>query len=252
MEALKKEVKTSAFWWFICLSIVLYSGLEYLLACVGIFGNYYSAFKRALIFGAVSFGFSLYWQNGAVKFNQEYLRKVVMDENLQYFLMAVSLTFALPSILCLVPFEVIAFFHFIGYFDRVILNIFTIGAKRKAQLKAAIKQLSEARVTILNFISSIEIIIIPILFLQIFSGGSILVPFMYYQVYKMRFTFAQDSGYKGVMYPYSLQAVRRIGAQLDQVFLHQYSPSIVQTVYNKIKGYISQVQLPQQPQPQAQ
>ncbi|KAI8083362.1 uncharacterized protein B0P05DRAFT_467831 [Gilbertella persicaria] len=117
-------VKTLQFAWFFGHVLTLYGTLTYTLSVL-LFRSNSSFYKIAYLGALVSYGVVIYKSHGRPQPNAEYARKLVMDENAQYLLLALFWFFSNPITVSLIPFFTFSAFHALGYIrTNIIPNLF--------------------------------------------------------------------------------------------------------------------------------
>ncbi|KAI7893734.1 uncharacterized protein EV154DRAFT_439371 [Mucor mucedo] len=117
-------VKTLQFAWFVGHAFTLFGTLAYVITVALFRSN--ALFYKAAYFGALlSYGVVIYKSHGKPQPNAVYARKLVMDENAQYLLLAFFWFCSSPITVTLIPFFTFSAFHALGYIrTNIIPNVF--------------------------------------------------------------------------------------------------------------------------------
>ncbi|KAG0278113.1 hypothetical protein BGZ95_004708 [Linnemannia exigua] len=81
-------------------------------------------YSRAFLGAVVSYGVVVYKSFPQIKFEAQFLQSMLVEENVQYFLMAIFWWRSTPMIAPLIPYAVFAFFNAINYTRTTILPAF--------------------------------------------------------------------------------------------------------------------------------
>ncbi|KAI9473595.1 MAG: hypothetical protein EXX96DRAFT_487981 [Benjaminiella poitrasii] len=107
-------VKTLQFAWFSGHVLTLLGSFLYAFTLI-LFRTNPSYYKTAYFGALLSYGVVIYKSHGKPRPNAEYARKLVMDENAQYLLLAFFWFFSSPIAVTLIPFATFSAFHALGY-----------------------------------------------------------------------------------------------------------------------------------------
>ncbi|KAI9277560.1 hypothetical protein BY458DRAFT_504446 [Sporodiniella umbellata] len=234
-------VKTLQFAWFFGHVSTITGTLLYILSLLTFNSKTY-LYKYAYFGAALSYGVVLYKSHGTPQINGEYMRKLVMDENAQYFLLAVYWFVTQPITVTLIPFVTFSAFHALGYVrTNIIPNVFPSNASREdtvntwqAKSQQRIKSWTDKYYSAaMRFVAHSEVTIIALrLFLGIFRLK--LVPI---------FLFAQFLRFRYHLSSYTRQTFTELRTRLDTFLLPPTAdpriPPAVGNVYNTIKAWIS-------------
>ncbi|RCH93725.1 hypothetical protein CU098_002512, partial [Rhizopus stolonifer] len=205
--------------------------------------NSKTLFYKYAYFGAIlSYGVVLYKSHGTPQASGEYMRKLIMDENAQYFLLAVYWFATNPIAVTLIPFFTFSGFHALGYIRaNIIPNVFPTNVEREevvntwqAKTQQRVKSWTDKYYSIaMRFVAHSEVTIIAVrLALGIFRLK--LVPI---------FLFAQFLRFRYHLSSYTRQTFTELRVRLDSLLLPPKAdariPPAVGNVYNMIKIWIS-------------
>eukprot|EP01112_Ceratiomyxa_fruticulosa_P008892 TRINITY_DN2306_c0_g2_i1.p1 TRINITY_DN2306_c0_g2~~TRINITY_DN2306_c0_g2_i1.p1 ORF type:complete len:332 (-),score=61.43 TRINITY_DN2306_c0_g2_i1:55-1050(-) len=212
-------------WFFANVSVIVHSILYIIPIIDTSAGNY----RRALFSAMVTYGIVLLSTfNRFPGLSLEAWAPIFMNENTHYFLMClIFMNTSMPISIGLFPLTIYAFFHVLdntrGYIQKY-PKLETYAAKAK-----------EYQAQALLVVAQIEIFVMLLLIFLLFTGnGSIISVFMYFQFLQYRY----------VSSTYSKLIWNNYGAKLDQWINHPIVPSIIRTLYFKVKGLIARVGQP--------
>ncbi|KAG0162049.1 hypothetical protein DFQ30_004196, partial [Apophysomyces sp. BC1015] len=194
----------------------------------------------AAFFGAlVSYGVVIYKKHGVPQLNSAFAQRLVMDENVQYLLLAIYWFFSPPLLVTLVPYATFSWFHALGYIRTQLLpTVAPVAAgstdnwQKKAQTVIA-KWIDETNYkSAMRMVAQTEVVGI--------MGRLIL------GLFKLRimpiFVFAQFLRFRYYMSNHTREAFSELRANLDRLLLpptgHPSIPPMVTKAYVTLKEMI--------------
>ncbi|CEG66997.1 hypothetical protein CU097_015251 [Rhizopus azygosporus] len=201
-------------------------------------------FYKYAFFGAVlSYGVVIYKSHGTPQPSGEYMRKLVMDENAQYFILALYWFMSNPISVTLVPFFTFSAFHALGYVrNNIIPNVFPTAARTNGDAPATWQAKAQQGIktwtdkyysTAMRFVAHSEVTIIaPRLILGLFRLN--FVPL---------FLFAQFLRFRYHLSSYTRQAFTELRVKCDKLLLPPNAdpriPPGITNAYNLVKHWIT-------------
>ncbi|CAO3694363.1 unnamed protein product [Umbelopsis ramanniana] len=198
--------------------------------------------------------------------NAQYLQKLMLDENFQYFMLAFYWYCNKPITVTLVPFATYSVFHASSYLrSNVIPTLFPVTSSQsngeaaaaannawQTKFQRKIKAWTDMRYgTAMKFVAQVEVVGVMgrLILGAITFQSSLLAPLLFAHFLRLRFHLSS----------YTRGAFRDLNNRMDKLLLppnaHPSIPPAVGHVYTTIKGYIikySQAGMQQTPQPQPQ
>ncbi|KAF9947207.1 hypothetical protein BGZ65_009015 [Modicella reniformis] len=111
-------------WWLGHVTMLVCAALYFLYWITFNYGAGAHWFSRAFLGAIVSYGVVIYKSFPNIQFTPEFFRKILADENVQYFLMAIFWWRSTAMLAPLLPFTVFAFFNSLNYTRTNILPTF--------------------------------------------------------------------------------------------------------------------------------
>ncbi|CAO3609927.1 unnamed protein product [Cunninghamella blakesleeana] len=180
------------------------------------------------------------------KLDPAYRQRLVVDENVQYFILALYWFFSKPVEVTLIPFATFSLFHALGYIrSNIIPTVFptprvpagtNVPATWQAKTQQRIKAWTDKNYSAaMRFVATVEInVIMPRLILGLLRLQLVQI-FLYAQFLRFRFHLST----------YSRQAFIELGANLDRLLLpptaHPLIPPVIGRWYTTVKAMITQV-----------
>ncbi|KAJ3356581.1 hypothetical protein HDU91_005525 [Kappamyces sp. JEL0680] len=164
--------------------------------------------------------------------NQQFLAKLLQDENSLYFLVSIVWATGKPVKVSLIPYATFSLFHTLGYIRTELIPKVFPGAALGKTISTQINKFMVAYQPLsINLVARAEVwVILPMSIISIFWGGiSIFTPFLFSQFLQFRF----------IQAPPTRQALAETEVFLDKWILAQPSvPPLVKTGYSKLKELI--------------
>ncbi|KAI8375598.1 hypothetical protein EDC96DRAFT_495866 [Choanephora cucurbitarum] len=234
-------VKTLQFAWFFGHVFTLFGTLTYALSVLLFRSNTF--FYRLAYLGAlVSYGVVIYKSHGKPHPNAEYARKLVMDENAQYLVLALFWFFSSPITVTLIPFFTFSTFHALGYIrTNIIPNLFPRPANSgdaspawQAQTQQQIKTLTDKYYgAAMRFVAQSEVTVIALRLVV----GLLRLNFM------PLILFAQFLRFRYHLSTYTRQTFTELRVKLDSLLLPPSAdpriPPVATKAYITLKDLIS-------------
>ncbi|CAO0795357.1 unnamed protein product [Mucor circinelloides] len=239
-------VKTLQFAWFSGHVLTLLGTVLYAITVALFRANTY--FYKLAYFGALlSYGVVIYKSHGKPQPNANYARKLVMDENAQYLLLALFWFFSAPITVTLIPFFTFSAFHALGYVrTNIIPYVFprpaapaggneTAPASWQASVQEKIKSWTDKYYgAAMRFVAQSEVTVIAVrLILGLFRLN--IVPII---------LFAQFLRFRYHLSTYTRQTFTELRVKLDALLLPPSAdpriPAVVTKAYTMAKGVITQ------------
>ncbi|KAI9316758.1 hypothetical protein BX666DRAFT_1946650 [Dichotomocladium elegans] len=234
-------VKTLQFAWFAGHVLTLLGSAFHFLSVVTL-RSASKPYSIAFLGAIVSYGVVIYKTHGVPKLNAAYAQRLVMDENIQYFLLALYWFFSYPITVALLPYATFSTFHALGYFrSNIIPTVFpappSSGAsssnaptswqvKTQQQIKGWTDKNYESA---MRFVAQIEVVgIMGRLLLGIFKL-QIMAIFLYAQFLRFRYHLS----------PYTRQAFSSLKHTLDHYSADPRVPPAVRQVYLTVQGMVT-------------
>ncbi|GAA5804498.1 hypothetical protein EDC94DRAFT_624434 [Helicostylum pulchrum] len=238
-------VQTLQFAWFTGHVLTLLGTLTYLLT-VALFRSNTLLYKTAYFGALLSYGVVIYKSHGRPQPNAEYARKLVMDENAQYLLLAFFWFFSSPITVTLIPFFTFSAFHALGYVrTNIIPNVFPRTAAAagttgdapiawQSKTQQQIKTWTDKYYGVaMRFVAQSEVTIIAVRLMFGLLRLNV-VPIV---------LFAQFLRFRYHLSTYTRQTFTELRVKMDQMLLpptaHARIPPVVAKVYNMAKGMIT-------------
>ncbi|KAI8986010.1 hypothetical protein BDB01DRAFT_834788 [Pilobolus umbonatus] len=230
-------VKTLQFVWFSGHILTLLGSILYLLTVL-LFRSNTLLYKVAYLGAILSYGVVIYKTHGYPQANPNYARKLLMDENAQYLLLAVFWFFSSPITVTLIPFFTFSSFHALGYIRTNIINTLfprpaNSGASWQAKTQQQIKSWTDKYYSVaMRLVAQSEVTIISVrLFFGLFR----------FQILPI-FFFAQFLRFRYHLSAYIRQTFADLRIKCDTLLLPPTAdpriPEIVPKVYTIAKGMI--------------
>ncbi|CAO3682643.1 unnamed protein product [Rhizopus stolonifer] len=236
-------VKTLQFAWFFGHVSTLFGTLLYVFSVLT-FNSSSSTYKYAYSGAMLSYGVVLYKSHGVPQPNGEYIRKLLIDENAQYFVLALYWFISSPITVTLIPFFTFSAFHALGYVrTNIIPSVFPTSRNSsnadaaltwQAKTQQTIKAWSDKYYSIaMRFVAHSEVTIIALrLFLGLFRLKFVPI-----------FLFAQFLRFRYHLSSYTRQTFTDLRIRFDSVLLPPTAdpriPPAVTNMYNLGKHWIS-------------
>ncbi|KAG1460650.1 hypothetical protein G6F46_002839 [Rhizopus delemar] len=240
-ERLLALVKTLQFAWFFGHVSTIFGTLLYALS-IFTFNSNTLLYKQAYFGAMLSYGVVLYKSHGIPQASSAYMRKLVMDENAQYFLLAVYWFISNPIAVTLIPFFTFSTFHALGYVrTNIIPNIFPAATSNngttvtwQAKTQQKIKAWTDKYYSVaMRFVAHSEVTVIAVrLLLGVFRLQ--LVPI---------FLFAQFLRFRYHLSSYTRQTFTELRVRFDSLLLPPTAdpriPPVISNAYNVAKIWVS-------------
>ena len=190
--------------------------------------SYYKAYYGTL----VSYALILYKAHGIPKLNMQYAQKVFMDENSQYFIMAIIWVSGVPLRATLLPYALFSLFHALTYIRTEFIPKLFPGhsvAKSIGDRLAPFVQTYQPKA--IWAVARIELwLVLPFTFIGIFWGASLFTPFLYCQFLSFRYLLSAQTK----------QAVKEMETKFDGWILNTGVPEWGKQTYKTIKNLVKQ------------
>ncbi|KAG1504428.1 hypothetical protein G6F46_000780 [Rhizopus delemar] len=237
-------IKSLQFAWFFGHVSTIFGTLLYAFSVLT-FNSNNTAYKYAYFGAILSYGVVLYKSHGVPQPSSDYMRKLVMDENAQYFILALYWFVSSPITVTLIPFSTFSTFHALGYVrTNVIPNIFPTSSASnngnatptwQAKTQQTIKSWTDKYYSIaMRFVAHSEVTIIAVRLLLGIFRYLCLVPI---------FLFAQFLRFRYHLSSYTRQTFKDLRIRFDTLLLPPSAdpriPPVLTNVYNVAKLWIS-------------
>ncbi|ORY94852.1 hypothetical protein BCR43DRAFT_494697 [Syncephalastrum racemosum] len=241
-------VQTLQFTWFVGHLFVIIGTVLHLLSVVTFRSGQWP--YRLAYFGALtSYGVVVYKSHGIPKVNAAYMQRLIMDENVQYMVLAFYWCLSRPMTVTLIPYATFSLFHSLNYIrSNIIPTVFPAAqgaagasswqAKTQQRLKAWQDSNYEPA---MRFVAQIEVIGIM---------GRLLLGIFQFQVMSI-LLYAQFLRFRYHMSSYTRQAFTHLRVTFDRLTSDPRVPPAVGRAYITIKDMIQRfgAQVVQQQQP---
>ncbi|KAI8090003.1 uncharacterized protein BX664DRAFT_146794 [Halteromyces radiatus] len=241
-ERVSQLIQSLQFSWFVGHVLTLIGTFVYALSYITFRANV-KPYKIAYLGALVSYGVVIYKTHGIPRINSAYVQRMVVDENVQYFLLALYWFFSSPVEVTLIPFATFSTFHSLGYIrTNIIPTVFPVPrqasgsntpATWQAKTQQAIKSWTDKNYGYaMRFVATAEVtIIMPRLVLGLFRLR--LVPvFLYAQFLRFRFHLSS----------YTRQAFAELRTNMDRALLpptaSAHIPPMVSQLYTTAKAMV--------------
>lgn len=176
------ERKIDSLLWLTRLGTIVFT----FLSIVPLFGfNPYTSYQRALMSNAATSALRLHQRMPRVQFTREFGALLLIEDSCHYLLYSILFIVSYPITLSLLPIFMFAILHSISY-SLVILTKLGFGNSYASQALMSIA--SNHQRNILRLVAFVEVCLMPITVLWLFSGkGSLLTPFAYYRFLSLRY-----------------------------------------------------------------
>ncbi|KAI8393954.1 uncharacterized protein BYT42DRAFT_552844 [Radiomyces spectabilis] len=236
--------KTQQFAWFIGHALTLLGSLFHFISIFTL-GSGIKAYKIAYAGALLSYGVVIYKSHGAPQFNAAYAQRLVMDENMQYLLLALYWFVNSPITVTLIPFFTFSTFHALGYIrTNLIPAVFPAprapaGQSSSAQptwqakLQQQIKAWTDKNYGVaMRLVAQAEVVVI---------AGRLLLGLFRLHIVPI-FLFAQFLRFRYHLSTYTKQAFTDLRVSLDRLLLPPTAdpriPSAVGNFYTTVKSMI--------------
>ncbi|KAI7902238.1 uncharacterized protein BX663DRAFT_512236 [Cokeromyces recurvatus] len=230
------DFKSLHFAWFVGQFIVLTNGFIFFLS-KALFHPFSFLYRVAYV-GIVS-SYCIVIYNSYKPFNNNqpfYFRRMLLDENVQYFIIAVYFLFTRRIAFTLLPFVIYSVFHVNDFGKNNIIPCLPASVQTKLPLISIVKNMNTDKLyeQLMPIVSKIEIyIIMTRLVLGLFVLRSSLFSILLYgQFLHMRY----------YMSPYTREVLTQLGQRIDQLLTpptaHPNLPPTIIHAYTKVKQVI--------------
>ncbi|KAI9481259.1 MAG: hypothetical protein EXX96DRAFT_566031 [Benjaminiella poitrasii] len=231
----KLDFKNLHFIWFVGQFLVFVNGIIFFLS-MALFHSLGLFYRVAYLGVLISYGIVLYNSYKPFNSQQLYFKKMLMDENTQYFLIALYFLFTRRIAITLLPFVMYSTFHVNDFGKNNLIPCLPASAQTKWPLISTVKKMDTGKLyeQLMPIVSKIEIYgIMTRLILGLFVfRSSLFSVILYAQFLHMRY----------YMSPYTRQILTDLGLKFDQFLTpptaHPKVPSAVINVYAKAKEII--------------
>ncbi|KAI9484337.1 hypothetical protein BDB00DRAFT_775144 [Zychaea mexicana] len=234
-------VQTLQFAWFAGHVLTLVGSALHFLSVV-MFRSASKPYTIAYVGALISYGVVIYKTHGTPQLNTHYAQRLVMDENVQYLLLALYWFFSKPISVTLVPFATFSTFHALGYVrSNIIPTVFPVPpstassssgsgpvtwqAKTQQRIKSWTDKNYDAA---MRFVAQIEVVGIM---------GRLLLGVFRFQIMSI-FLYAQFLRFRYHLSTYNRQAFTRLRVVLDNVSRDPRVPPVVVRAYMSAKDMI--------------
>ncbi|KAI7851291.1 hypothetical protein BDC45DRAFT_224464 [Circinella umbellata] len=238
-ERILNLVQTLQFAWFSGHVLTLIGSAIHLLSVL-MFRSATKPYTIAYVGALISYGVVIYKSHGIPQLNTRYAQRLVMDENVQYLLLALYWFFSKPISVTLVPYATFSTFHALGYVrSNIIPTVFPVPSSTASSSRAATWQAkTQQRIkswtdknydTAMRFVAQIEVVgIMGRLLLGIFRL-QIMGIFLYAQFLRFRYHLSS----------YTRQAFTKLRTAMDNVSQDPRVPPVVGKAYLTVKDMIT-------------
>ncbi|EDV20572.1 expressed hypothetical protein [Trichoplax adhaerens] len=179
--------------------VTVWSCIFYILPITGIQLVHY---RRAIMCGAITSSIRTYQRSPPFQMSREYLNQLVREDSFHYLLFCFLFMAHMPITPVLFPVGIFALLHACT-FTTTLLNLTSPGSFQ--MLRGLTSYVHQKQQMLMMFAASTEVILMPMVIFQLFSGGgSILLPFVYYRFLCMRYTSQRNPYSRQVFYQYRL------------------------------------------------
>ncbi|KAI3623091.1 Transmembrane nucleoporin [Malassezia furfur] len=210
--------------------ITFLAGFRYLLTIATFSWAGYDAWYRVAYFGAiVSYGVVIYKSFGVPRTDKAYVQRALMDENVQYLVMAVYWCYVKPISITLIPYITFSLFHLLTFTRTTILPAM-VSPSADSSAPPPHSQLSKSIQTwvkenydrAMRFVSYAEVVIfVRVLFGALLFRNSLLAPLLYAHFLRLRF----------YMSSFTRAAFHHVRSELDGLVQHPSCPPVVRKGY---------------------
>lgn len=230
---LSKLVLSLQFLWFLGHVLTVFQAGWFIL--VGRFfggsGNARSGYTKALWGVLLSYGIIIFKSHGIPQISRAHFQRIMMDENSQYFMLALAWVSSKPIWIILVPYFVFSIFQTINYTRAEILPVLfppssPLHKTISARVSPAILNFSRTyQVQALRIVAYLEVwAMLPYLTFSILTGHvSLMMPVLYAMF--LRFKFFQS--------PVTREAFGELKVRLDGIIETERSPLWAKAFYRK-------------------
>ncbi|KAJ2373848.1 Transmembrane nucleoporin [Coemansia sp. RSA 2607] len=253
LERLSALTKTAQFYWWVGHLVMLgFGGMYYLRRPFGWqAANWY--YSKAYMGAIISYVIVIYKTYGPPQLSFTFLQRLMMDENVEYLMLAFYWLTQQAIWVSLLPFVVFSLFHVIGYARSTIIPVFFPGvpdeirrASQQPQQQglSAVAQLSKALgkwssdyyIWALRHVGVWEVAVVGtwIVLGAVTFQTPLLAPFFYFHFLRLRYSFSSSTR----------EAFGRVRRFLDGKLVSQAAETsgaqgVVADVYIKIRDYLS-------------
>ncbi|KAJ2784524.1 Transmembrane nucleoporin [Coemansia javaensis] len=125
--------KTAQFYWWVGHLVVLVSGTLYYMKRPFGWDAANGHYRRAYLGALVSYAIVIYKTYGPPQANLAFLYRLIVDENVEYLLLALMWLWVKPMVVTLVPFVVFSLFHVISYTRSSLIPVLAPGVTEEVQ-----------------------------------------------------------------------------------------------------------------------
>ncbi|WFD00424.1 hypothetical protein MYAM1_003173 [Malassezia yamatoensis] len=184
---------------------------------------------RAAYLGAIiSYGVVIYKSFGVPRTDKAYVQRALMDENVQYLVMAVYWCYVKPISLTLIPYITFSLFHLLTFTRTTLLPAMSSqSAEGSSSSHSSMSKNIQAWVKenydrAMRFVSYAEVVIfVRVLLGAIVLRNSLLAPLLYAHFLRLRF----------YMSSFTRAAFQHVRSELDSIVQHPSCPSAVRKAY---------------------
>ncbi|CDS13822.1 hypothetical protein LRAMOSA05996 [Lichtheimia ramosa] len=225
-ERLLGLVQTLQFAWFTGHFLTLLGTAFHLLSVVT-FRTWVVPYRFAYVGALLSYGVVVSKTHKSIKLNAVYLQRLVMDENVQYMLLALCWFFVNPVTVTLLPFATFSLFHSLGYVrNKILPTVYPSECKEitswQFKIRQGIQMWTEKNYTsAMQFVAQTEVVaVMGRLLLGIFRLR--LMPiFFFAQFLRVRYHFSS----------YTRQSFTNLRRTLDTITADPRVPPSVRSAY---------------------
>ncbi|WFD30581.1 hypothetical protein MSPP1_001602 [Malassezia sp. CBS 17886] len=219
--------------------LTFFAGVRYFITVATFSWSGYDWWYKAAYLGAiVSYGVVIYKSFGVPRTDRAYVQRALMDENVQYLVIALYWFYIRPIAITLIPFVTFSLFHLLTFTRTTILPALMPAAQRpdgtstpaggelSKKIQTWVKNNYERA---MRFVSYAEVVIfVRVLVGALLFRNSLLAPLLYAHFLRLRF----------YMSSFTRAAFQHVRGELDNLTQNPACPPAVRKVYLMITDLV--------------
>lgn len=190
-------------------------------------------YQKALMSSAATSALKLHqrMQNVPFQFSREYLGKLMLEDSFHYLLYSLIFMNSHPVTIVLMPIAAFALLHISAY-TKTLFNVMSV--PESSVVRRMLNLVLSRDKDIMRFIALCEIMLVPTIFVMIFSGKSgLFIPFIYYRFLCMRYS-SRRNPYNRIMF-YELRVI--LESYTNQASCPQMVKNLSQRLINLVTRF---------------
>lgn len=193
--------------------------------------NPYNYFHKCLLSNCITSALRLHQRVPNFRLTREFLSALFAEDSAHYFVFSLIFLSAGPMSMPLIPLFLYALLHVQNY-TKQILNL--IGPTSLSIIRSLLHSIETNQVNILRFIACVEISLMPMIIVTIFTGQSyVLLPYLYYRFLCLRYSSNRN--------PYCKQFFHELRMVTEHLVNNPQCPGILRIITFKAIGLVCRI-----------